>query len=305
VKLLGVMMQLFIQVMPAGMKILTMLLPSLVQLTADLVPAIVASAKLVAVVLQWLQHTHLLLPVLAVLAVAVLYLISPILGVAVGVAALIAIGLALAKHWRQIWHDILAIIDGVWSWIRGHWPLLLGILTGPVGLAVYFIVSRWSTVAGIFGRVMGAIRGIWNGVYGALISPVVAAYNAIAGWVSRIAGIIGSIPGMVNNALGGIPGKVLGMLGFEHGGITGAAGGGPRSGWTMVGEHGGELIRLAPGSGVHSNPDTERMLGQGGGPAVLRIEWGGGPSGELERAIWIWAKRRIRIHGGNPNVLGA
>ncbi|MDY7101565.1 MAG: hypothetical protein S0880_10295, partial [Actinomycetota bacterium] len=45
------------------------------------------------------------------------------------------------------------------------------------------------------------------------------------------------------------------------GGITGsAAGGGPRGRRTLVGEDGPEIVDLAPGSQVHSTPDTMRML---------------------------------------------
>lgn len=53
-----------------------------------------------------------------------------------------------------------------------------------------------------------------------------------------------------------------------HGGITGAFGGGPRGGMTMVGEEGPELVSLPFGSTVHSNPDTERMMGEMGGTVV-------------------------------------
>ncbi|WP_413102214.1 hypothetical protein [Streptomyces sp. Inha503] len=54
-----------------------------------------------------------------------------------------------------------------------------------------------------------------------------------------------------------------GYAGFAHGGVVGghAAEGGPRTGMTLVGEHGPELVNLAPGSRVRSNPDTRRMLG--------------------------------------------
>lgn len=53
------------------------------------------------------------------------------------------------------------------------------------------------------------------------------------------------------------------------GGITGAAGGGPRGNEVLVGEQGPEIVDLAPGSMVHSNPDSMRML-QGGGPREVR-----------------------------------
>jgi hypothetical protein len=46
------------------------------------------------------------------------------------------------------------------------------------------------------------------------------------------------------------------------GGIIGAATGGLRSGWTMVGEHEPELVRLPFGSRVYSGPDTRRMQQQ-------------------------------------------
>ncbi|MCX4699534.1 hypothetical protein [Streptomyces sp. NBC_01373] len=50
--------------------------------------------------------------------------------------------------------------------------------------------------------------------------------------------------------------------GKASGGIIGAASGGARSGWTMVGEHEPELVRLPFGSRVYSGPDTRRMMQQ-------------------------------------------
>lgn len=48
------------------------------------------------------------------------------------------------------------------------------------------------------------------------------------------------------------------------GGIVGAASGAIRSGLTMVGEHGAELVDLPAGSHVFSNPDSGRMLSGAG-----------------------------------------
>lgn len=66
------------------------------------------------------------------------------------------------------------------------------------------------------------------------------------------------------------------QLGYAHGGVIGAAGGGPRSRMTLVGEQGPELVDLAPGSRVRSNPDTKRMLAGGnaggsGQPIVVQL----------------------------------
>lgn len=58
---------------------------------------------------------------------------------------------------------------------------------------------------------------------------------------------------------------------MAHGGISGAANGATSSGLTWVGENGPELMDIAPGSRVHSNPDSMRIAGNNGGGG------GGGP----------------------------
>ena len=91
---------------------------------------------------------------------------------------------------------------------------------------------------------------------------------------------------------------------FEHGGIVGAAAtGGLRSGLTMVGEHGRELVSLAPGSQVHSNPDTERLLsgsgGSGGGRLVLEVR---GDDSRLSEWMVEALRRAVRVRGGDVQL---
>jgi hypothetical protein len=95
-------------------------------------------------------------------------------------------------------------------------------------------------------------------------------------------------------------------LGYAHGGIIGAAGGGPRSRMTLVGEQGPELVDLAPGSRVRSNPDSRRMLaGAGGGdnrPIVIQLTIADKYLGEV---IIDPLSKAIRARGGNVQaVLG-
>lgn len=76
--------------------------------------------------------------------------------------------------------------------------------------------------------------------------------------------------------------------GFDrrHGGITGAASGGARGGWTMVGEGGPELVRLPYGSMVHPAGTTRNMLASGGGrggEVYINLM----VNGELQRRIGI------------------
>lgn len=78
-----------------------------------------------------------------------------------------------------------------------------------------------------------------------------------------------------------------GSGGYEHGGVTGAAaGGGPRSNRILVGEHGPEVVDLAPGSNVHSNPDSQRMMsGGGGGQFTFALDVGGGADSAVGQLI--------------------
>ncbi len=87
-----------------------------------------------------------------------------------------------------------------------------------------------------------------------------------------------------------------GVQEFAHGGVTGAAGGGPRGNQVMVGEHGPEIVDLAPGSMVHSNGDSMRMLGQqSGGPVEVRLVFDiRGGDDDMKRMLRKW----VRVDGG-------
>jgi TP901 family phage tail tape measure protein len=90
------------------------------------------------------------------------------------------------------------------------------------------------------------------------------------------------------------------------GGIVGAAAtGGVRAGFTWVGEHGPELVRLPPGTTVHSNPDSQRMAASAaaaGAPQAVQLEWVGGNAGD---EFLSWLRKNIRVRGGDVQaVLG-
>ena len=88
-------------------------------------------------------------------------------------------------------------------------------------------------------------------------------------------------------------------LRHEAGGITGAAAGGIRGNLTMVGEHGRELVSLPPGSMVHSNPDTEGIMSQGGtGTQRLIVSMDPQMPHGLARELLKWIRFTVRTAGG-------
>jgi len=64
----------------------------------------------------------------------------------------------VVKFFRKAWNWILNAIQVVWKWIRKNWPLLLGILLGPVGLAVVAIIKNWKKISTAFQAVWHFIR---------------------------------------------------------------------------------------------------------------------------------------------------
>ena len=92
------------------------------------------------------------------------------------IAVLLAAGLAI-YHFRDA---ILAGLGAAWNWIKANWPLLLAILTGPIGLAVWAIWRYKDQIIGFFQEVWdfitsidlfesgrALIQGFWNGILSA------------------------------------------------------------------------------------------------------------------------------------------
>jgi hypothetical protein len=153
-------------------------------------------------------------------------------------AAVVAAALLIIKYHTQIWHfmirvwnDILQIIAGVWGWVKTHWPLLLGILTGPVGLAILWIVQHFGAITGAVKTVLGAVKTAWDAAWNTLkaafrvwvvdgiLTPlgwIIHGAAAAFGWVPIIGGKLkGAAKAFdqfrdnVNKALGGINGRTV------------------------------------------------------------------------------------------------
>jgi phage-related protein len=120
------------------------------------------------------------------LGIAMMVATGPIGLIILGIAAL-AVGLVIAykksETFRKIVDAVFRAVWGtikiVWNWIKNNWPLLLGILTGPIGLATILIIKNWkkiidgvksmvSAIKGFFTRLPGQIIG-WVGALGRLL----------------------------------------------------------------------------------------------------------------------------------------
>jgi hypothetical protein len=153
------------------------------------------------------------------------------------------------------------------------------------------------------------IASIWNSTWQDVVSVLKSAWSFISGIFSDIEGAVSSVAGALSSISGAISGVAsagsaiggfLGHFGFAAGGIVGAASGGPRSGLTLVGERGAELVRLPPGSQVYNHGQSQQMLagaGQGGGPVRIELVVTGSDS-----SIITALAKSVRVKGGDGRI---
>ena len=184
------------------------------------------------------------------------------------IIALAAVGFVVYKFRRQI----LGALKSVWNWIKGNWPLLVGILLGPFGIVGALI---WK----FRDQILGAFREVWDWLRESpIFSPVIDGIQAIIDFVrelpGRVLAILKDIPGMVADAMKDIPGlggaiKVFTWIAdkagkaqrFAEGGIVP----GPLGRPLLATVHGGEMV-LPPGA---SRVIAQMLEGFRLGPAAL------------------------------------
>ena len=140
------------------------------------------------------------------------------------------------------------------SFVKDHWQLILGVLTGPIGLAVTAISTHWDQVVGFFKAAPGKIGDALKSVASFITAPFRAAFNAVGGlWNNTIGKLNITVPSWVP----GIGGK-----GFSFPKIPALANGTHSfgGGVALVGENGPELVGLPRGSQVTPAPQTKNLL---------------------------------------------
>lgn len=219
---------------------------------------------------------------------------NPIGLIIVGIAALVA-GFILLYQKSDTFRAICTVafqavwsaIKFVWDWVSNNWKLLLGILTGPIGMAVWAITRYWDDIKGgasaVWNWIKTAARGIgdaFSNVGSMIWAPFRWAFNMVAwGWNNSVGRIGFTVPDWVPG-VGGRSFHVPRVPALAKGGhITGA-------GTVLVGENGPEFLSL--GAGATVTP----LSRAGGGEMTVRIEVAG-PE-EVKRLI----RYIVRTDGG-------
>src|SRR5690606_29847152 len=127
---------------------------------------------------------------------------NPIGIIIVAVAALVAGIILLWKNsetFRNIvtgaFNAVWSAIKFVWEWTKKNWPLLLAILTGPIGLAVLAIVKNWDKIKAGF----QAVRDFLGAAVNWVKERFKAGFQAVRDTVERVGEFILGIPGRIRD----------------------------------------------------------------------------------------------------------
>lgn len=147
----------------------------------------------------------------------------------IGIIVLAIIGLiaAIVALWNMnegfrdfvtsAWETIKNAFVTAFNWVKENWPLLLAILTGPIGLAVYAIIRNFDTILnfikGMPGKIVGFFSNVGQAIGNMVSGAIKGAVNAVLGVVEKtINGYINLINGAIN-VINKIPGVSIGKIG--------------------------------------------------------------------------------------------
>lgn len=200
---------------------------------------------------------------------------NPIGLVVVAIVALIAIiAVIVAKNenlrakllgaWSAIQRVVVGAVSSVVGFVKRNWPLLLAILTGPIGLAVLAIAKNWD-------RIKAGVSAAWNAIRGAVVDAIGRVMDVIRGMRDKVLGVFAKAGSWLLNAgkdiisglIDGI-GAMIGKLKDKLGSITSLipkVKGPPRRDRRLL-KPAGQLIIEGLITGIQDRiPDLRRQLG--------------------------------------------
>ena len=171
----------------------------------------------------------------------------------------------LGSYIAEIFPGIASIISVVgekigaaFTMLGSHSQLFQGIIE-TMGPIVSGVLSTMGTViGGAFDLIIAAVDlclSAFEKAFPAIEAVVKAAWSVIEPIINGIGKGVSAVAGAVKNVAGFIGGGKS-SVGANATGTSYWSGG-----YTTVGEHGPELVSLPAGSKVHSNSDTQKMLG--------------------------------------------
>lgn len=183
------------------------------------------------------------------------FVASPLGWIVLGIAAVVAAGIALYKNWDKVkafavslWEKLKSIFGGIGDWFKGVWDGVVNIFTGA-----------WDKIKGVFSGIGDWFKSIWEGVSNIFKGYVNIYINILNFLIRALNKIQVTLPDWVPFGLGGK------TLGFSIPEIPLLAQGGIVTGPTLAGiGEGGEPEAVLPLSKLWNMLKGPRTVGGGG-----------------------------------------
>ncbi len=138
---------------------------------------------------------------------------NPVTIVVIAIIALVAAFVLAYKHCTAFRHAVNAtftfakrIIQNVWNWVKSNWPLLLGILTGPIGLAVALIITHFHTILDFIKGLPSKFVSAIGDVASLLVQK---GKDFIQGFINGMGSMAGAIASTVKDKVLGVASSAL------------------------------------------------------------------------------------------------
>jgi hypothetical protein len=174
----------------------------------------------------------------AAAAAAMLLAAAPFIAIGAVIAAL---AFLIIHNWSTIvaatkaaWDAVTGAVRAAFNWIKANWPLLLAVITGPIGAAVLIVMRNWDTIRNGVAAVISWVRTNWPLLVAILTGPIGAAtlaiirnwdtikqaatamftwvrdkFDAIAGAIS---GVVGTIAGAIGRVVSAIKSPINALI---------------------------------------------------------------------------------------------
>lgn len=129
--------------------------------------------------------------------------IGIVIAVIVLLVAAIVVAYKQSETFRKIvdaaFRAVKVAAQFAWDWIKSNWPMLLAIITGPIGLAVLAVAKNWDKIQAGAAAVIGWFRSAWDAIQGILVAPFNAAWSVISSIIDKIKGAVSSVTSAIKS----------------------------------------------------------------------------------------------------------
>lgn len=102
------------------------------------------------------------------------------------------------------WDTIKGAIMAAFNWVKTNWPLLLAIITGPIGAAVLIVVRNWDTIKNAAKSAVDGIRNFLGNIADVISAPFKRGADLAKSALDSIVSAAQGIWGKMNSALRGV-----------------------------------------------------------------------------------------------------